>query len=304
MEIKHADDFHIDNKDIVKCTVMGNIVEVMYMDRVNKKQTIQMLQGGEEYMTLSDGVIHDVQHHDTRQDNKKGLYKTFAHIRALINSNVVDVSCVRWCTLTYAENMTDTVRLHNDFRKFNMRFQAYCKKHYLGKYEYIAVMEPQARGAWHVHLLLIWEFAAPFIPNADLARIWGFGFVSIKSLQNVDNVGAYLTAYLGDVELENLSDVSTDAVIKEIEVLTDDGKKIKKKFIKGGRLNMYPANFNMVRHSRGIKKPLVYDMLYAEAKEKVSVGALTYSQTFLLSDTDTGYNNTICKEYYNLVRRK
>lgn len=304
MEIKKLDEFHIDDNSMVKCTVMGNIVELQYMDHVNRKQTIQMLQGGEEYVTLSDGIIHDVQHHDTRQDNKKGLYKTFASIRALVNSNVTDVSCVRWCTLTYAENMTDTKRLYSDFDKFIKRLKTYCKNHYIPHFEYIVVMEPQGRGAWHAHLLLLWECAAPFIPNSDLARIWGFGFVSIKSLQNVDNVGAYLTAYLGDVELEHSSDVSTDAVIKEIEVMTDDGKKIKKKFIKGGRLNMYPVNFNMFRHSRGIKKPLVCDMVYADAKEKVSVGALTFSSAFELSDTDKGYNTTICKEYYNLVRRK
>ena len=303
MEIKKLDEFHIDDNSMVKCTVMGNIVELQYMDHVNRKQTIQMMPGGNEYVTLADGVLHDVEHHDTRKDNKKGLYKTFAKIREIINSNVVDTSCVRWCTLTYAENMTDPKRLYSDFQNFIFRLRRYCKRNSIPHFEYIVVMEPQGRGAWHSHLLLIWECAAPFIPNQDLADIWGFGFVSIKSLQDVDNVGAYLTAYLGDVEVSPDTDISNHS-IKEIEVLSDDGKKIKKKFIKGGRLSMYPANFNMYRHSRGIKQPLVYDMPYSIAKEKVSVGALTFSSAFELSDTDKGYNTTICKEYYNLVRRK
>lgn len=303
MEVTRLDNYAIDDNSVVKCTVMGNIVEVMYMDKVNRKQTIQMLPGGNEYVTLSDGVIHDIEHHDSRKDNKKGLYKTFAKIREIINSNVLNPDFVRWCTLTYAENMTDSKRLYSDFNKFIKRFKTYAKNHNFSDFEYIVVMEPQARGAWHAHLLLIWEHIAPFIPNSDFAKIWGFGFVSVKSLQNVDNVGAYLTAYLGDVEVTPDMNVS-NIPLKEVEVISDNGKKIKKKFIKGGRLFMYPSNFNMYRHSRGIKQPTIYDMPYSVAKEKVSGATLTFSSCLKLSDTDKGYNTTLCKEYYNLVRKK
>ena len=93
---------------LVKVTEMGNITEVQYMSRRNVKQTIKMLKGGEQFIICSTGEIKDVEHHETRKDNKKGLYKTFANMRAIINTNVIDVSKVRWCTLTYAENMTDT----------------------------------------------------------------------------------------------------------------------------------------------------------------------------------------------------
>lgn len=301
MEIKHIDNFTISDSDTVKCTVMGNIVELMYLEKQNKKQTIQLLPGG-EYVILDTGEIKECEHHETRKDDKKSLYKTFARIRELVNTNVTDVNCVRWVTLTYAENMTDTKRLHNDFRKFNMRLQTYCKNHNIPQYEYIAVMEPQGRGAWHCHLLLIWDCVAPYIPNSDLAAVWGFGFVRINALNDVDNVGAYLTAYLGDIEIDDNNN-SSDGDIKEIEIKTDDGKTIKKKFIKGGRLNMYPSNFNMFRHSRGIKEPFKCVMRYDLAKEKVSAGTLTYSKTFSLTDTDNDYNNTIRKEYYNLIRK-
>ena len=68
----------------VKVTEMGNVVEIQYMSNRNNKQTVQMLEGGEQYVILSTGEIKDVEHHDTRADNRKGLYKTFRIARALI----------------------------------------------------------------------------------------------------------------------------------------------------------------------------------------------------------------------------
>jgi len=190
----------------VKVTEMGNIIEVQYMSRRNTKATIQMLPGGNEYIELSSGEIKEVIHHETRADLKKSLARTFANARGIINTNITDVNKVRWITLTYAENMQDTVQLYDDFKKFNMRFQTFCKNNNYGKAEYIVMMEPQGRGAWHCHLLYIFLelVKAPYIENKTLRDIWGHGFVKIKKLDNVDNVGAYLTAYLGDMDITEL----------------------------------------------------------------------------------------------------
>ena len=192
----------------VKVTEMGNVTEVKYMSHQNCKATIRVLPGGEKYVIIDTGEVKDIVHHETRADQRQSLYRTFQNARAIINTNVVDVSKVRWCTLTYAENMTDPKRLYKDFFNFNKRFQYYCEKHGHGKAEYIVMMEPQERGAWHCHLLYIWDCKAPFIPNEEFAKLWGYGFVKIKKLDNVDNVGAYLTAYLGDMELQNVTEVT------------------------------------------------------------------------------------------------
>lgn len=300
MEIKKVQNSTLNPNVLVKVTEMGNITEIQYMEHKNNRQVTQMLEGGEQYLNLLTGEIGDIKHGESRKDNVKGLYKTFAHMRELINTNVTEPKNCRWITLTYAENMTDSKRLYEDFKKFMMRFYTYCQNHGFGKPEYISVAEPQGRGAWHVHLLPIWETTAPYIPNKDLANLWGFGFVSVKALDNVDNVGAYLTAYLGDIE------VSGDAHgenIKEVEIKTEDGKTIKKKFIKGGRLAMYPPNFNMIRHSRGIKKPIVEYLTQQMAREKVKEHTLTFTQTYELSDDESGFNNTIRKDYYNRIRK-
>ena len=290
----------------VKVTEMGNVIEVQYMSRRNCKQTIQMLQGGEQFVICATGEIKDVEHHNTRKDNKKGLYKTFANARAVINANVTDVEKVRWCTLTYGENMTDPKRLYMDFQQFNQRFQYYCKTKGYSKPEYIVMMEPQGRGAWHAHLLYIWQdMKAPYIANNEFRELWGHGFVRIKKLDNVDNVGAYLTAYLGDMEIDEM-DVSkaVGKQCKVVEVEDEDGKKVKKAIVKGARLDLYPANFNMLRCSRGVKRPVVEMMCQEDANKKVSAATKTFESAIKLIDSDNDFETVIIREQYNKVRGK
>lgn len=298
----------VDGGEVVKVTYMGNIIEKQYMSRRNTKQTVKMLPGGEQYEVIATGEIKDITHFDSRNDSKKSLYRTFANARGVINANVTDVSKVRWCTLTYAENMTDPEQLYNDFRAFNQRFQRYCKKQGYSKPEYIVMMEPQGRGAWHAHLLYIWnDMTAPYIPNAEFAKIWGHGFVKIKKLDNVDNVGAYLTAYLGDMEFDEMSSNNMCPIGKEVkmvEILDENGNKQKKAFIKGARLNLYPANFNMLRCSRGVARPSSEMMLEDEARKKVSGATKTFESAVMLVDDDNDFNCVIVKEQYNLIRGK
>lgn len=291
---------------LVKVTEMGNVVEVQYMSRRNCKQTIQMLTGGEQFVICATGEVKDIEHHATRKDNKKGLYKTFANARAVINANVTDVSKVRWCTLTYAENMTDPKRLYTDFEKFNKRFQYYCKQKGYSKPEYIVMMEPQGRGAWHAHLLYIWQdMKAPYIANKDFRELWGHGFVKIKKLDNVDNVGAYLTAYLGDMEIDEMDlSKAVGKQCKVVEVEDEDGKKVKKAIVKGARLDLYPANFNMLRCSRGVKRPVAEMMSQEEACKKVSAATKTFESAIKLTDHENDFDTVIIREQYNKIRGK
>lgn len=305
--IKLNDRPMLDPKIPLKVKSMGNVTELQYMAKRNTEQTVQMLpgvneNGKREFVVLSSGEVRECNSYLTRADNYKGLKKTFQKCRDLINTNVIDVSCVRWITLTYAENMTDTKRLYQDFEKFNKRFQYFCKKNNYGKCEYIVMMEPQARGAWHSHLLYIWEHTAPYIPCNILQDIWKQGFVKIKKLDNVDNVGAYLTAYLGDMELLEGSDIPRHSTIKIAEVENEKGNIETKRFIKGGRLHMYPSKFNMLRYSRGCKKPVSEFLSQKDAEKKVSGATLTYETSYKISDFEKNYSNTVNVRYYNFKK--
>ncbi len=296
---------------LVKVTESGNVIDILYMTNRNNKQTIQMLEGGNQYVVCSTGEVKDIEHHyKTRLESKHNLYKTFSKIRGIINANVINPNYVRWCTLTYAENMQDPNRLRSDFEKFHKRFLYYCMKKGFSKPEYICVMEPQARGAWHAHLLYIWQdMVAPFIPNSDFAELWTHGFVKIKKLKDIDNVGAYLTAYLGDMELSEVQNMTVQELLTienckvvNTEFVDENGKKVSKAIIKGARLNLYPAKFNMYRCSQGIKRPVEEYMSQKMAQKKVSGATKTFESATEITDND--FKSTIIREQYNKAKVK
>lgn len=198
--------------------------------------------------------------------------------------------------------MTDAKQLYKDFKLFNMRFQYYCKTHGYNKPEYIVVMEPQGRGAWHAHLLYLFDCRAPYIPNHELSSLWEHGFVKVTSLDDVDNVGAYLTAYLGDLELSDCSPAPPGKTVKVLELPDNNGNLQTKRFIKGGRLHLYPANFNMYRYSRGIKKPVSEMLEQSEAETMVKNVAKTFETTVKFTEPENNFETVINTAYYNKTR--
>jgi len=298
LEIRKTDAPVLKARDLVQVKEMGNITELRHM-KFQPNQTIQKLDK-DTYVVLDTGEIKDFQHATTRADNLISVAKSLKRLRELINTNVTHTQNCLWITLTYKENMTDPNRLYTDFKKFNLRLQHHILKNDLPRYEYIVAMEPQGRGAWHSHLLLIFDDRiAPFIPNNILFKIWKHGFTKTKSLNGIDNVGSYLTAYLGDMELSEAieNEALTDRV-KEVVILNDRGEKQNKYYIKGARLKMYPKGFRLFRKSKGIKEPIIYEATNFEAIQKLKSSELTFEKTISLFDENTNFYNLINYRYY------
>ena len=314
MKVEKIDNVEIFPDDKIKLTTMGNVYEVLRMDRINKKSCILVLDK-DSYIDLRTGERKEFEHHDNRACDRNELRKTMRRLRGIINANCVDVSKCRWITFTYQDNMTDTERLYSDCRKLIKRV-----RYHLGHFDYIHVVEPQGRGAWHIHAFWIFADKAPYIDSSWLRNVWGNGFVTVKKLEDVDNVGAYLTAYLCDCDIEDYTryvfeknhislpdDItvitsqfsSDDILIKEVD---QDGKKVSKRFVKGGRMYMYPPNFNLYRASRGIQKPIEEYMTYENAKKKIGSAQPTFSTAISLTDDVSDFQNVIIKEYYNRLR--
>lgn len=305
MEIKKVKDtLPIPLSADVRYKVAGNVREVIFSSCIAKGGNITKLDK-DTYMVNSTGEVKEINHIENRSNYIASVKRSMSKLRDYINTNVKDVRFCRWLTLTYAENVTDTKKVYFDFKNFVKRARSIY-----GHFEYIACLEPQGRGAWHLHVILIFDHIAPFMPNDVVADCWKKGFVTIKALESkdgtVDNLGAYLTAYLCDVELEEFKNEYPNmsiGEIKEVEFKGENGENKKKKYVKGGRLWRYPPGCNLFRCSRGIEKPEVSEMLYFEAKEKIGSAKPTYSQTILLKDEVTGFSNTITREYYNILRK-
>lgn len=312
MEIRKIDNLKVDPYSIVRVKEMGNITELMWSDNYSSKCVIQKL-SKDTYIDLRDGEVKEFKHIDNRACDLKSISKSLGRLRDYLNTNITDVSKCRWVTLTYRQRdcmddekipMTDTKRLYDDFKKFNMRL-----RYNIGHYEYIVAMEPQGSGSWHCHVVMIFDNKAPFIPNDVMSKAWGNGWVTVKKLDDVDNVGAYLTAYLGDMEMKEFCDtkqainlIGKKIDVKEVEI-EEDGIIKTKQYIKGARLYMYPPQFNLYRCSRGIKKPIITYEAEQIAQKKVSAGTLTYEKTIQLSDIENDFDKTINYRYYNKVRK-
>lgn len=279
-------------KEKVTVTDMGHIVEIQHLEKRNHKQHIQKIDQ-DHYVLLETGELLEFQKSDNRGDNENSLRKTFKNMRYLINKNFKGLPNELHVTLTYAENMKDTKRLYTDFKNFMKRLRYKFKGESI---DYLNVIEPQERGAWHCHLLLRFnDRERVFISNTELAEMWGQGFLTIKSLKDVDNIGAYLSAYLADIEVPEGRVVKNEqnVVVKQV-----DGKD--KRFIKGGRLWMYPPGMNLFRSSRGIVKPERIEMTYENIKKVVGSVKPHYQKKYMVEKDD--FKNTITYEQYNLKR--
>lgn len=275
---------------------MGWIYQICYTEHRNTKCPILLLDK-DNYMIQETGEIKECNHIENRSENKLQVSQSLKRLREYINTNVTDINKCKWITLTYAENMTDAKRLYNDFRKFVQRF-----RYKFGHIEYIIACEPQGRGAWHCHCLFFFDKKAPYIPNKVIEELWGHGFTKTTKLDNVDNVGAYLTAYLGDIDLDSCNDLGLDYFSSDIKIVEEiGGKKLKKpkKFVKGARLCLYPPKFNIYRISKGIKAPTKEYGSYHVLKEKVGLKNPTFSKSIVVNNIDNTFSNRVIYEDYN-----
>ena len=311
----------------VRVTTMNHIIEIVSLAREPSNCLKYRKINKTSYMDITTGEVFEYKLNENRGQNIKGLKSTFKTIRNLINNNFTGASNELFITLSYKENMTDVKKLYLDFKKFIQKLK---RKH--NDIEYLSIVEPQGRGAWHCHVLMKFnQLETVYIKNNDeIWPMWGHGFTKTKSLKDIDNIGAYLNAYLTDVEITDENEkilwdavrhrdsawitvnedngetynvkVHDDVELKVVErEVSEDGKKVTKKFLKGARLHMYPSGMNLYRCSRGIKKPDTEKMMYLEAKKKVGSRPANFSQTTEISK-DGRTVNTITYEHYNLKR--
>lgn len=279
----------------VTVKIAGNTLEVRY-SRFPGGVPIQKIDK-DHGVDLRTGEVVEYKHTVNRAESTANVAKSLRDLRDIINANLEDPERALWVTLTYRENMTDPARLYEDFRRFWQRFKYYLNKQNHPPAEYIAAAEPQKRGAWHLHLLLLFQEKIPFIPNSDMAEIWSWGFSKTKSLKGVANPGLYLTAYLGNMELTEAIEAGQFKAGR-----LSESKDRSKAVIKGARLHLYPPGFNLYRCSRGVKRPEVREMTEGEAREIIGAAPLTYEKTIAILDEAGEARNIINYRQYNRAR--
>lgn len=288
-KVNNNNKFGLSKNSIVNVKETGNITEVKYMLK-NNGGIIRKIDR-DHYYDVRNGEVKKYIHTMNRKENKDSIIRTMRNLRDIINTNISNfdtkIKNVLWITLTYKENMTDTKQLYKDFKGFNNRFKKFIIANNYSLYEYITTAEPQKRGAWHLHILFIFNSKAPYIEKNILEKIWGFGFVSINTLKNVDNVGVYLTAYLTNLDVSDMIENSST----------------NKAIIKGARLKMYPTGFRIYRCSKNIKKPLKYKTTEENIQKKLKNEVLTFERTIQIRNEMGSVINRINYRHYNKLKK-
>lgn len=278
----------------VKVTQQGNnYAELLYMKN-EPEQGVKKI-SKTQYQVLKTGEIKEYEQRDGKYE--ESLAKTFKRLRALIRTNFTSGGDNQlFITLTYGENMIDTKRLMTDFDSFKKRLKRAYKKH---KFDYIAVVEPQDRGAWHMHVLLKTDQPVLYIDNKELEKIWGHGWTEAVRLRS-DDCGSYYVAYFTDVLADEEQPHEEDERTEESEKREEDKEKKEnksKRRLKGERLKLYPKGFKFYRTSRGIKEPIIEKCTYQEALDKH--GKPCYENTFeiVAENTKTGASKVVNQIY-------
>lgn len=244
----------IGNDKLVKSYIYGDTVE-MTTANGQQEQKIKVIKG-KRYVNLETGEIHDMDtSNGTRFDNLKSVKQTMKKLRRLIAHNFIGGYNQLWITLTYREHVIDAEIVYKDFKKFIRKI----RKEY-GQVEYIAVIEPQESGRWHLHVLMKNDTTLS-IPNDVVATMWGKGFTKTKRLRRADKIGNYLIAYLSNLQIGDKDSQS-------------------KATVKGARLYMYPKGIRIYRASRGIKKPIEITTAKGEIMKNFKINSPpTFSRT-------------------------
>lgn len=133
---------------------------------------------------------------EKEKNREKTLRRARQDVRRIVNANVwaYGEHCPpKFLTLTFGDNVTDLDVAHYEFKKFIQRLNYLVfgvKKAIL---KYTAVPQFQERGAVHYHVVL---YNMPYTKVDIIEKVWGKGWVWINKIDDVDNVGAYITKYM------------------------------------------------------------------------------------------------------------
>ena len=291
-EVKIRDDA------FVRMRTMNGLVEFQYLEKRNTECPILVL-NEKQYLVKATGEVKDFDTStENRADSYKSLRRTFKTLRYLINANFCSASNELFVTLTYAKDRpcVDSEGAKVFLRDFKVFMKKIRKKY--GQVEFINVVEPHSDGHLHAHVLLkFFDHDFIFIPNDDMQNVyWKRGFTKTSNLVGVTNIGAYLSAYMTDVEVsdENVHDCLVSG--EKVEFKEVNGKR----YIKGGRLKYYPKKFRIYRRSKGILEPKVILGVSGDIKKKI--GILCREPDFIkkYEIEVNDFSNTIIYEHFNL----
>lgn len=192
------------------------------IERVTKKiiqsgDIIEIYEYSEGYLkgyTLTENELNNRTGTESNPDDtdsrERSLKRAKRDLRRLINANhgqYGDQFTSKFLTLTFGDNVTDLKVANYEFTKFIKRLNYLVFGTKKANLKYTCVVEFQKRGAVHYHVII---YNMPYLKANDIANVWGNGFIKINNIDDIDNVGAYVSEYLGQAEKGQGHDIGDD----------------------------------------------------------------------------------------------
>jgi len=173
-------------------------------------------------------------------------------------------------TLTFGDNIADIDEANYEYTKFIRRLNWDVYKTKQSILKYVVVPEFQKRGAIHYHAVL---FNLPFIGKEKIETIWGNGFIKIKAIDSIHDVGFYITKYMvkdiADPRLKKHKCYFTSKGLKKpIIVYFEEVINLVKKILPDESL-VYKQNDIPIPHLAYMDWKLYNLKNYAEAKQEI-----------------------------------
>ncbi len=307
--------------DDVQFTRQGDIYgELLYMSRgVSHGATIRRLDA-DRYQVVKTGEIRYF-NSDHQVKVKDNLMKTFRELVGILRSNFkAGEKNQVFLTLTFQDNITDPEELYYCYDLFIKNLRYAYKDH---KLDYVAIAEPQARGAWHMHVFLKSDKDYLYISNRKLTvyvtdpdnpkkrlkddkgrdiidykkSIWPHGSTTSERLKG-DDAGQYYISYFTSI-IVGAENCDEHAIVKQ---KGQKGLKQSKRVEKGARIPMYPKFFKLFRCSRGIIRPekevVKYEDVTSEYDKK------TKTRTIDIMDGDNVLNTMQFESFKKINKNK
>ncbi|WP_336883870.1 rolling circle replication-associated protein [Priestia koreensis] len=253
-----------------KVIVSGNIFEVYHYEK-EPKNNLDRFDRPDDYDPFDyENTKVDIQ--DRTHERKTQTIRDARNLTrrlALMNFKNND----KFLTLTFDPKKFNDTALYDldfvdkEFKKFIQRFNYRFKV----KLNYVAVREQHKSGRFHFHMICDWE--QEFSCNEQIREferllgneVWKNGFVDIKEINHVDNVGAYIIKYM-------TKDLSLD---------------------------LY-KNKKLYLCSKGLQRPMVYRG--HEADTIMAAYGLEQKKEVFTNSYESEYLGKITYKEYNMIR--
>lgn len=120
----------------------------------------------------------------SNQKSQSSIHRTKKNIKNITNSNP---QLTKFLTLTFKKNVEDINFANYEFMQFVKRM-----KFKYPDFQYLAVIEFQKRGAVHYHIIC----NLPYVNKKLIAKKWRHGFIKIKRINRINNMGGYISKYV------------------------------------------------------------------------------------------------------------